>query len=390
MTQTRSLDAAIAALEQWILRNGWAGWDPYDVRGTRLLAPLQKNRWTRKATDVVLDRFPLAIRKLLRVEKLINAKAMALFARGYLSRFTVTGDRRFARLAGECLDWLRSNVTPGFSGPCWGYPFDWQSRIFIPAGTPSGVVSAIACHAFLAAYEALHDDDHLRTASSCCDFLATDLNRDEVDDVSLCFSYTPLDRFHVHNANLWCASALLGEHRHTGSPRRLGLARRALAYTMSAQNRDGSWHYWAPPDDVNSYVDSYHTGFVLECAKLCRDASQGRFEWDQALARGAAFYASELFLADGTPKMTPRRAYPVDIHSCAQGVITFAELSDLEPTYLDLARKIAEWTIVHMQDDQGFFYHRVNRGLVSRIPYIRWGQAWMYRALTHLQEKASA
>ena len=389
MIRASTLEASIVALERWILTNGWAGWDPYDVKGTRLLAPLQRHPLTAKLSALVLDRFPLAARRLLRVEKRCNSKAMALFARGFLSRLLVTGDGRYAGFAGECLSWLQANVTPGYAGACWGYPFDWQSRIFIPAGTPSGVVTSVAGHSFLAAHEALHDDDHLHTASGCCEFIATDLHRDEVDDARLCFSYTPLDRFHVHNANLWCASALARGLRHAASPRYENMARRALAYTMSGQNRDGSWYYWSSPDDRDHRVDGYHTGFVLECAKLCRDHLPGRYPWDRELARGAAFYASRLFLADGTPKMTPVRVHPIDVHSCAQGVITFAELADLDPAYLELAAKVAAWTIARMQDPQGHFHYRISRHTVSRIPYIRWGQAWMYRALTHLQARLS-
>jgi hypothetical protein len=35
-----------------------------------------------------------------------------------------------------------------------------------------------------------------------------DEDEDEVDEDKICFSYTPIDNFHVHNANLFSASAL--------------------------------------------------------------------------------------------------------------------------------------------------------------------------------------
>jgi len=52
---------------------------------------------------------------------------------------------------------------------------------------------------------------------------------------------------------------------------------------------------------------------------------------------------------------------------------------------LSMARKIAEWTVSHMQDAEGCFYYRIgeNRS-VDRTAYIRWGQAWMIRALSYL------
>ena len=95
------------------------------------------------------------------------------------------------------------------------------------------------------------------------------------------------------------------------------------------------------------------------------------------------FYTDNLFLRDGTPKIRDDSIYPIDIHSCAQGIITFYELVDLEPKYLNMAKKIAEWSIKNMQDKKGYFYYRIYKNTVDKTPYIRWGQAWMLRALSY-------
>ena len=34
-----------------------------------------------------------------------------------------------------------------------------------------------------------------------------------------------------------------------------------------------------------------------------------------------------------------------------------------------------------MQDAAGYFHYQIGRCLRNRIPYIRWSQAWMFRAL---------
>ncbi|MEX2690282.1 MAG: hypothetical protein Q6351_008180, partial [Candidatus Njordarchaeum guaymaensis] len=87
---------------------------------------------------------------------------------------------------------------------------------------------------------------------------------------------------------------------------------------------------------------------------------------------------------DETPKMTDKSVYPVDIHSAAQGIITFHELKDLQPGYLEVAKRISKWVIEHMQDPEGYFYYRIYKWYVDKTPYIRWGQAWMLRALSYL------
>jgi hypothetical protein len=78
------------------------------------------------------------------------------------------------------------------------------------------------------------------------------------------------------------------------------------------------------------------------------------------------------------------RQWPTDIHSQSQGIITFSKLKDLDRNYLPFAKKIAAWTITHMQDKKGYFYFRKYPWFTNRIPYMRWGQAWMMLALSEL------
>jgi len=378
------IEQSIVLLDNWLVQNGWAGYDPYDIRGTKLFLLLQKNKYTGFCSNLLLDRFPMFSRKVFRVNKEINAKAMALFARGYLNLYKKLGDEKYLKKGLFCLNWLMENPSKGYSGFCWGYPFDWQSRVFIPKGTPSGVVTSTAAHAFLDAYEILSDEKYLEIAKSCCDFILKDLNADRVEEDKLCFSYTPIDNFHVHNASLFSASTLLRTYAHTNSEKYKEMGIKAIHFTVSYQNEGGSWYYWAPPDKLLYNIDNYHTGFVLECLNISRRALKDEFEYKSELRKGLEFYANTLFLDDGTPKHTNKSVYPVDIHGCAQAVITFCELSDFEPKYLSIAEKVAAWTIKNMQDEKGYFYYRIHKRYVDRMPYIRWGQAWMLRGLSYL------
>jgi len=377
---------ALDLLDRWIEKNGWAGYDPYDIKGTKLFLLLQKNKYTHYISNLFLERFPMFFRKIFRVKKEINAKGMALFARGYLNLYKKLGDKAYLKKALYCLNWLMENPSRGYSGFCWGYPFDWQSRVFIPKNTPCGVITSIAAHAFIDAYEILGDKKYLEIAKSCCEFILRDLNIDHVSKDKICFSYTPIDNFHVHNANLFSASTLLRTYNYIKNEEYKEKGIKAINFTLSYQNPDGSWYYWAPPDELLYKIDNYHTGFVLECLNICRRVLKDEFEYEEELRKGLKFYKNNLFLDDGTPKMTPKSVYPIDIHSCAQGIITFCELSDFEPRYFDMAEKVAKWTIKYMQDKEGYFYYRIYKNnYVNKMPYIRWGQAWMLRALSYLQ-----
>ena len=55
---------------------------------------------------------------------------------------------------------------------------------------------------------------------------------------------------------------------------------------------------------------------------------------------------------------------------------------------LPFADKVAQWTVKHMQDKEGFFYYKSHRIHKDKIPYIRWGQAWMLYGMSfYLLEK---
>lgn len=345
-------------LDKWVERNGWSGYDPYDIKGIKLFLILHKNNYTTFSLDLISNKFPRFSRKFFRVNKQVNAKAMALFARGYINLYKKCGDKQYLEKAIFCLKWLIEHPSQGYSGFCWGYPFDWQSRIFIPKGTPSGVVTSIAAHAFLDAYEIIGNKKYLTIAKGCCNFIMNDLNIDKINEDNICFSYTPIDNFHVHNANLFSASTLLRAYSYLKNEKFKEIGIKSINFTVSDQKKEGSFYYWASPDKIIGRIDNYHTGFILECLNICRRELGDSFNYTSKLKKGLA-------------KMTPESGYPVDIHSCSQGIITFSELYDFDQSYLKLAKRIAEWTINNMLDDSGYFYYQVyKKNYLDKMPYM--------------------
>src|SRR5881296_2767597 len=83
---------ACSRLESWLVLNGWAGYDPYDIRGTGWYLSLAQSgslpsRAIRKAPFWLIHRFPLAARKLTRTRKMINPKGMGLFTSAFCRLF---------------------------------------------------------------------------------------------------------------------------------------------------------------------------------------------------------------------------------------------------------------------------------------------------------------
>lgn len=260
----------------------------------------------------------------------------------------------------------------------WGYSFDWQSQaFFLPKYTPTVVATSFVANAFLDAHRAFKEKQFLKIARSSCDFICCDLNRTH-GEKSFCFSYSPLDRTTIHNANILGAHLLARTASFTGEDELKKTAQESIRFVIDHQNSDGSWYYGIHPH--HRWIDNFHTGFVLECLFDYIDFSS-ELELKPNLTRGLKFYLDNFFLADGTPKYYHNRIYPIDIHSCAQSIITLVKLAPVGGRNQELTEKVAHWTLASMQDSQGYFYFQKRGFYTNKIAYMRWSQAWMLKAL---------
>ena len=105
----------------------------------------------------------------------------------------------------------------------------------------------------------------------------------------------------------------------------------------------------------------------------------------QALRRGLEYYRRELILADGTPKYFSTSAQPLDTQSAAQAIQTFAIASSDDPSYLDVAWRVFEWSLRNLRREDGLFIFQRRRLWTNRVPHMRWVVGSMLLALTHLR-----
>ncbi len=364
--------------------NEWAGYDPYDALNSRMFKalPFLDFKLARLGLTQAIKRCPINLRPLLLVPKTPNAKGIALFLSSLtkLSKIgLVDGGAEIDVMADKLLA-LRS---PDERYSCWGYNFDWQTRsALVIKGTPNIICSTFAANALLDAYERSRKSQWLDAAVSAADFILDVLFWRDTRSRA-CFSYTPLERTKIHNANLFGAALLCRLSLLTGRTMFLEPALDAARHSVDKQHADGSWDYGESPSQ--RWIDNFHTGFNLVALRRIEHYG-GTAEFDAAIGRGLEFYNGHFFREDGAPRYFHDATYPIDIHSVAQSVITLVELKDFDEGNFPLAHSIMNWGLRNMWDTRGFFYFQKLPHYTVRIPFMRWSEAWMLMALSTLLE----
>ena len=376
-------------LADWCEKRDFAGADPYDALNSPLMPVLTLGcRYGRIFWTQVLRRCPWNLRPLLLVPPGRNPKSLGLFLESY-ARLAQLEPENPGWLEGirKLLAWQQETISRGYHGNCWGYHFPWQSRVaFVPRGVPTIVNTAFVGHALLDIYEAFHLDQALEMVASAPDFILQDLHQKHEGD-TCCFSYTPMDENYVHNANMLGASLLARLALVAKRPELLDPAMSSMLYSMRHQHDDGSWAY--AETAKQSWIDSFHTGFNLEALRWFIRLNLADETWKSQYRLGKSFYREHFFLDDYTPKYYHDRAYCVDAHAPAEAIYFFSGEGTEERAF---AGHIVEWFAANMYDaKEGVFFYRKQGSRISRIPYMRWVEAWALRGLTEFlfQQKSA-
>lgn len=401
-TDARVSDLLRRYLDQllvWVDRNGWAGWDPYDLWDSPfgVWAMAGENLAQRVAGALigrVEERFPLALRRIFGVEQRVNAKAMGLFAAGFLDLEALEGSPRLlgdVAASEQCFRWLDHNLVECAGGVGWGYPFDWRSRVLIPRNTPTVVTSAFVGDAYWIRYRQRGDEDALRRCEEICRFMLNGLHRSaRRPDGSFCFSYTPADHFQVHNANLLAAEFLVRVGGATGRDDWLSTGLDAGRFSLAELRPDGSLDYWSAAQSSGRQQDLYHSGFEIRMLDRIADAT-GRDDFRQAADRYFRTWLERYFTDEGVPHRVAGRAV-IEVHSCAEAILCAAQLAgrpglprEQWPGHLARTLDAAIRYLWVPEGSGGYFawisQPRYGTRIRTTIPMIRWGQAWMFRAM---------
>lgn len=395
----KSLIDSFMRLKSYCETEDYKGWDPYDGLKSKVanaLLPLKHSAILRLCIIQGFKRCPVNLRRIAMVPKEHNAKGIGLFLQGYCNLYKMiekkgvafkelgTTDevlRKIRYLADLLLQMRSDKMFPDkFHGACWGYNFDWQARrlFLFPAHTPTVVATNFCATALMEAYEVTHDKRYLEVALSAARFIIEDLHRSEYKDGFL-FSYSKLPgNDTVFNASILGSRLLSYCYKYTGNETYKQLARKSIVACCAGQEEDGSWRYGMLP--VQKWRDSFHTGYNLD-GLIAYQENTGDNSFDENIAKGFDYYINHFFLDDGTPKYYDNQTYPIDIHCPGQLFVTLSRLHKFG-AFRQTAAKVLQWTIDNMQDPNGYFYYQLKPSMSSKIPYMRWSNAFMFSALS--------
>lgn len=363
----------------------FTGYSKHDALNARWLERAAgDSRLRRLVATQIVTRSPVDLRPIAGVRKARNAKGLSLFARALLARHRLTGSPGDAEQARDLLDWLVSHPAGGFTGLCWGYPYPWQDvGFFAPRNFPNRVVTSFVGQALVDAYETLGDDRYLEAASQAVRFLLTPPKTLFEDANRRCVSYVPDETvtWIVMDVSALAGALATRVGALTNDSELITEGCRLVRYVVSKQTDDGAWYYTDPPSDSRITHDNYHTGFILDAISQA-GRSAGTDEFDAAHRTGLEFYRQRLFEPDGAARFMSDQHYPIDIHGCAQGVITFSLQQRFAGAGGTFAGNVLGWTLANMWDpDSGWFYYQKRRAFRTKIRELRWCQGWMSWAL---------
>ncbi len=389
----------ITLFQRWLQHRGHVSYDPYDVWGTRYGLYARRVFYANRilgaplvAPLVLLELLLPQGRKLL-VRKTRHPIAEAHLILGYANIFALTQDPTDLDVAVTLSRNLLAMSIPGYSGHCWGYPFDWQSnRGLWKRGTPFITVTPYGFEAFLALHDLVGDRNYLDIAYSATQFALRDLQETVIDGRMSACSYSPVDQSLIVNASAYRAMMLLTAFERFGEERLRSAGLKNLEFVLNHQRLDGSWLY-AVGNPQDGFIDHFHTCMVLKnLSKANRIVKDPRIE--ESIRKGYAYYRTALFddRDEPIPFASGHRLQLVEreLYDYAESISLGALLADEIPGALDLSKRLTQRVLQQYQLPDGHFVTRVHRGgWRHTMPYLRWPQAQLFHALTALLRRVA-
>ncbi len=370
-------------LYSWVTKSEYYGYDPYDGLNSDLFKNL-KNPYL----GIFIIQFnkysPINFRPIFKIQKDIDLKGRAIFCNAYTLLYEITKNNIFLDEAQKCLEFIiDKSLISKYGHHCWAahyYPYFAVDKSRLDPTITDIISTTRTIISLVKAYLILREERLKDIAIDATRFITSNEMIIRKKDM-IFFKYTPIENKKiVPNASAEALEAISNVLSIGDDDELRSIAENVALSLIKLQHDDGSWDY-SIYEGGRRYVQlDFHQGYMIDglLEFLPYASSDIRDEIKCSIELGVEFYR-KMFLSNGQSFYRYPKFYPTDIHNQAQGIITFSKLH--EEKHLRFAKRILLWTIENMQDPSGFFYHQNYRYFKNKIPYMRWGQAWMMLAL---------
>lgn len=390
--QTSTVRTAVGRFVNWLDGYGETSYDHQSFfasdlgRGAKALYYKQPLLGTLAVSPMIFSEafLPSARRLFWKPQRFPIADAH--YAMGFAFLSQALGDEQHYRRAVHFLEVLKQTRCPGYENFCWGYPFNWETRLgTLKEGTPLITTVPYVYEAFREVHEIDRDQRWLEVMHSIAEHALRDYRDFETSPSASSCSYTPEpgNPGGVINASAYRAFLLTRAAVDFSDQHYREVAERNLNFVIESQNADGSWYY--STDGQRDFVDHFHTCFVLKAMAKIEALTNNR-ACTNAIERGVEYYVKNLFDERGLPKpfsrrprMTVYRRELYDYAECINVAVLlrgrFPALDNILPAVLQLD----EW-----QKNDGSFRSRQLLLGWDNTPMHRWAQAQLFRSLCFL------
>jgi hypothetical protein len=319
--------------------------------------------------------------------------ADAHYAMGFARLAQARNEEKYYFRAVHFLGVLERTRCPGYQNYCWGYPFDWQTKVgVIKRGTPLITTIPYVYEAFSEVYAIDGDPKWRQIMESSAEHAFRQYRDTETRPGAASCGYTPApdDPCGVINASAYRAFHLTRAGIELSKPQYLEVAKRNLNFVLDAQNADGSWYY--ATNAKRDFIDHFHTCFVLKALAKIEKLT----EWPgcrSGIERGIKYYTRNLFDREGLPLPFSKRprltVYRRELYDYAECINLCLLLEGRFPELDSLLPGIVTDVLGRWQRSNGAFKSRELLVGWDRIPMHRWAQSQLFRSLCLLLSSRS-
>ena len=392
----KQVDSSLKKLENWFDKNGTKGYDPYDVKGynsytLQLWEDFKLLNWHQIISRLFLldfadSYFPIITRKFLFVKKKEHPTVHGLLLSSHCLLYEVNRDEKDLEKAKKHADWLIQNQIQDKKYISWGTPFNWKSgeKIF-GSNTSLSVVNAWCGEGFHRLYSITKEDKYLDVLQSIGNNIVEEIGYIRLNENEICFSYSSDKKDYILNANLFAAEFILRTAKLIDNSHWIELANQATSYVLRNIKKEGYLNYFGDEQNQPTENDVYHSGYEIRMLYRIAELSS-RDDVKKAAEKYLSYFVDSYFDSNGI-KFKKSHKLPIDITGCAEAITTLS-LHANEQGKKEL-HQLMNFMTNKFQSKNGAFYYRVLKtGYLIKAPYVRWGQAWMFYALsTYIHEQ---